>query len=68
MQNTVQLNCKINQEKILCLSSLLNIYSSDEHNKDSQWLRVIFAYGYFEHFHDTVFIYLGITYVLWQYC
>lgn len=68
VQNTIQLNYAINWGKILYLSSLLKIYSSDEHNGDSQWLGVIFPYGYFVLFYDTVFIYLWIIYVLWQYC
>lgn len=45
-------------EKILCLSSLLKIYFSDEHNGDSQWLKVIFAHVYFVHFYNADFIYL----------
>lgn len=36
VQNTIQLNYAINWEEILYLSSLLKIYSSDEHNGDSQ--------------------------------
>lgn len=57
-QNTLQLDYTINCEKILFLTSLLKIYSHDEHNGDFQQLRVIFAYAYFVHFYETAFIYL----------
>lgn len=36
VQNTLQLDCAINREKILRLTSLLKIYSHDEHNGDFQ--------------------------------